>query len=49
MSVRVIHVFKDNTVSYNMENKVIKVEGNEELYRKLENIIMRKKEKVSKT
>ena len=35
-NMKVTHVFKDNSTAESLENKVIKVAGNESMYQKLE-------------
>ena len=34
--MKVTHIFKDNSTAESLENKVVKVAGNESLYQKLE-------------
>ena len=39
--MKVIHIFKDGSTTDNLEGKIIKVKGNEQLYKTLEQCILR--------
>lgn len=46
--MKVTHVFKDNSIAESLENKVIKVAGNEILYQKLEKSLTQRSVEVDK-
>lgn len=46
--MKIIHVFNDGSTTDNLEGKIIKVKGNEQLYQKLEQIVLRDQEEKNR-